>query len=255
MKRYVAGLLALLVFLFILLQYLFHVNVTGAIAEGLSNLGMTRPELTGNINYGILAVFGLLTSIHCIGMCGPIVFAVSDGDSKREAYLKNTVFQAGRVLSYALTGLVLGGLGSLFVIGDRFRAVVPIISGVILVGLSATVILTGREVPLPPKLMNVFQRFRKGNSAFLGLLMGLMPCGSLQMVQAYALGSGSPLTGMLSMLFFALGTLPALFLFGSLFVQARRQSWKWIMPVSAVLMLILGIQMVWKGLTILGVAS
>src|SRR5665647_2658897 len=74
----------------------------------------------------------------------------------------------------------------------------------------------------------------------VGLLNGLMPCGPLQAMQLYALGTGSALAGALSMLIFSLGTVPLMFGFGAISTMLSKKFTRSILRFSAVLVVILG---------------
>jgi hypothetical protein len=89
---------------------------------------------------------------------------------------------------------------------------------------------------------------------FIGLLNGLMPCGPLQAMQLYALGTGSLFAGALSMLFFSLGTVPLMFGLGSIVTILGGKFTKKMMKCSAVLVAVLGIVMLGRGLALSGVS-
>jgi hypothetical protein len=93
----------------------------------------------------------------------------------------------------------------------------------------------------------------KGNSPFyVGLLNGLMPCGPLQAMQLYALSTGSPVKGALSMLLFSLGTVPLMFGFGAVSSLLSKKFTKKMLTVSASLVIILGFGMLSTGLGLSG---
>ena len=88
----------------------------------------------------------------------------------------------------------------------------------------------------------------------MGLLNGLMPCGPLQTMQVYALGTGSFLAGALSMFLFSLGTVPLLLGFGAIsaFLSARFN--RRMLKASGVLVMALGLVMFTRGMSLFGVA-
>jgi len=102
--------------------------------------------------------------------------------------------------------------------------------------------------PLPAWYARVLGRLRASNALALGCLSALMPCGTMQAVQLYAVGCTDAWQGMLAMLFFALGTVPLMFLFGVLSSLFKDRNWKWIFPLTSVLVILLAIQMIGKGL-------
>jgi len=86
----------------------------------------------------------------------------------------------------------------------------------------------------------------------VGLLNGLMPCGPLQAVQFYALGTGSATKGALSMFFYALGTIFLMIGFGYFISSISNKKIKKMMVVSGIVVLILGLFMLNRGLANFG---
>ena len=121
----------------------------------------------------MLFITGLLTSIHCISMCGAInLIAVINNGRKRN--LKNPIlYNIGRVLSYTIIGGIVGFIGSVFTINNT-------ISGFIILIASVLMFLMALNMLGIIKLKRIkFCNFKRGShSAFvIGLLNGLMPCG------------------------------------------------------------------------------
>jgi plastocyanin domain-containing protein len=87
----------------------------------------------------------------------------------------------------------------------------------------------------------------------IGMLNGLMPCGPLQTMQLYALGTGSALSGALSMFLFSLGTVPLMLGFGAISGFLSKGYTKQILKFSGFLVIILGIIMGNRGLALAGV--
>jgi len=87
----------------------------------------------------------------------------------------------------------------------------------------------------------------------VGLLNGFMPCGPLQAMQLYALGTGSFLTGALSMFTFSLGTLPLMFAFGAFSSLLSSNFTRQMMKVASILVLVLGLVMGNRGLLLAGI--
>jgi len=86
----------------------------------------------------------------------------------------------------------------------------------------------------------------------VGLLNGLMPCGPLQAMQLYALGTGSAAAGALSMFFFSLGTVPLMFGFGALSTLLSKRFTRNMLRFSAVLVILLGAVMMQRGFSLGG---
>lgn len=226
------------------------------------------PEINPSMGYGVLFVIGLLTSIHCVAMCGGINLSVcvsyksnqvrksNNGLSK---FLPSLMYNAGRVISYTIIGGIVGALGSVFSISNTGSAFISILAGVFMVimGLNMLNIFPWLR-KLNPHMPKVFAKKinnkKKNKGPFVvGLLNGLMPCGPLQAMQIYALGTGSILGGALSMFIFSLGTVPLLFAFGALGSLLSSKFTKNMIKVSAVLVIILGFVMLNRGFAFTGI--
>jgi hypothetical protein len=110
---------------------------------------------------------------------------------------------------------------------------------------------------LNPHMPKVFAKQihsqKKNKGPFIvGLLNGLMPCGPLQAMQIYALGTGSFLAGAISMFLFSLGTVPLMFAFGALGSLLSSKFTKNMVKASAVLVVVLGVVMLNRGLAFTG---
>jgi len=224
------------------------------------------PEVNQSMGYGILFVVGLLTSLHCIAMCGGInlsqcvSYKFEDGDSSKFFRLKpSLLYNSGRVVSYTIVGGIVGALGSVISFSGAAKGIVAIISGVFMVimGLNMLNVFPWLR-KLNPRMPRIFgNKIYKGAGKYgpfyIGLLNGLMPCGPLQAMQIYALGTGSFLAGAASMFLFSLGTMPLMFGFGAISSLLSRRFTHKMMKVSAMLVIILGVVMVNRGLSLSGV--
>ena len=223
------------------------------------------PEITPNMGYGILFVVGLISSLHCVAMCGGINLSLcvsykvdKEDTSKFSKFIPSFLYNMGRVISYTIIGGIVGALGSVISISTSGRAFVAILAGafMIIMGLNMmNIFLWLRK--LNPRIPKFFARKinskKKNKGPFVvGLLNGLMPCGPLQAMQIYALGTGSFLTGALSMFMFSLGTVPLLFGFGLLGSLLSSKLTKKMIKVSAMIVIILGLVMINRGFTITG---
>lgn len=227
--------LAVLVLAFVVCQYILKINIVSYIVAFVSKLGVVKPELTEGVGYGTIFIFGLITSLHCTGMCGGITLAVGKG---------LPLFQMGRVISYTLMGLLLGSLGSVVNIDIGTRKIVPIICGIAIIVISCFWFLNGVGIKLPQKYLKIIQFIKKQGPLVMGLLMALMPCMSLQMVELYSLGTGSAIKGALSMFLFAVGTLPMLILLGIAGNKAMKINQKAVQIISSIIMLVMGVIMI-----------
>ena len=227
----------------------------GALFIGLFVILSHFPLFSSNTidpNAGLVIVFvtGLLTSLHCIGMCSGFVISYA---ANSKGVTPHLCYNASRMLSYVALGALLGLVGSVFTFNDQLRSLLAIFAGLFMVvyGLSMFFPRLRKFVTLPG--LDVDKHAKKSPVLF-GLLNGFMPCGPLQAMLIYAAGTGSAIDGGLTMLVFGLGTVPLMFLMGTAVSMA---SMKWthkIVKFSAVLVLVLGIIMLGRGLLLNGIA-
>jgi len=147
---------------------------------------------------------GLFGSLHCLGMCGPLVMALPQSSGSRAI-----LYHLTRILAYAIMGLLIGLFGKGLNLAG-FQQSVSIFSGV-LVLLFAFGLLRKKSA-WPPFFMRLYQRWMKstdlGSVALLGLLNGFLPCGMVYIAMAGALVEQDALMGAFYMFVFGLGTLP-----------------------------------------------
>ncbi|MDP4180780.1 MAG: sulfite exporter TauE/SafE family protein [Bacillota bacterium] len=222
------------------------------------------PNVDQSMGYGILFVIGLMTSLHCIAMCGGINLSVcmhykSDNSGTNFARLKpSALYNIGRVLSYTLIGGIVGAIGSAVSFSGSARGIIAIISGgfMVIMGLNMLNIFPWlRKLnPRMPKLFgrDIHNKASKKGPLIVGILNALMPCGPLQAMQLYALGTGSFASGAISMFLFSMGTVPLMFGFGAVSSLLSGRFTRKMMKVSAVLVMLLGIIMLNRGLNLSG---
>ncbi len=191
----------------------------------------------GSVDLLSAFVVGLLGGVHCAGMCGGIVGALSFGvqDGRNVPIL--LAYNAGRISSYTLAGALMGALGFYFSgllpvqtaqrVLLTFAGLFLILMGLYLAGwwnaLSrierAGGALWRRIEPLGRGLLPV-RTVRQG--LMLGLLWGWLPCGLVYSALVWTVSSGGAAQGALLMLAFGLGTLPNLLLMGFAATQLNR---------------------------------
>lgn len=209
-------------------------------------------------SYFVLFVVGMLTSIHCVGMCGGIMLSQSiskEKTSKLQAIRPALSYNAGRVVSYTILGGIVGALGSVLSLSLTMKAGLQIFAGIfmIVMGLNMAGFSLFRKfnIKLPWSYCSIK---KKPKTPFLvGLLNGLMPCGPLQTMQLYALGTGSATKGALSMFLFSLGTVPLMLTFGAISGLLGKGHAKKILKLSGFLVVLLGFIMGSRGLALAGV--
>jgi sulfite exporter TauE/SafE/copper chaperone CopZ len=244
------GLLILVLSLFMLLRQF-----------GAAEFFNSFPLAQDGMGYGMLFLIGLLTSVHCVAMCGGINLSqcipkAGSGSALRPSFLYNF----GRVISYTVVGGIVGALGSVISFSGVFKGAVQLVAGVFIVimGINMFGIFPWLK-KFNPHLPKIFARKinrEKGKSSgplYIGLLNGLMPCGPLQAMQLYALSTGSPIKGALSMMLFSLGTAPLMFGLGALSSLMSKKFRRQVMTAGAVLVVVLGMIMFTQGWRLSGI--
>ncbi len=189
------------------------------------------------VELSLITVLGFLGSFgHCAGMCGPLVLAFSLGRNTSQTWIQRLRFQlllnGGRLLSYALVGAAVGGLGSVLVaggslagMGSPLRQTMTILTGGLLVVMGLTRMAPSQSPRLsfwhPLKAWGLQERLHLAlnqlsqqphwwTPAALGMAWGLIPCGFLCTAQLKAADAGDLWQGGLIMLAFGVGTVPAM---------------------------------------------
>ena len=208
---------------------------------GLETVGLSAGETTGLATLGAL---GLVGSVHCLGMCGPLVTTYADrlddgGPLSLREIRQQALFNVGRTVSYTLLGALFGAAGALVFdlaalaqVGRLVRAGVGIVIGLFIVAVGLGYMTRGRAVDVGRSMPLVGDVFARVSSAMvdrldrlvdgpgmvgLGAMHGLLPCPLLYPAFLYAATTGSPVTGGLSLLALGLGTIPLVFAAGTAF--------------------------------------
>ena len=224
---------------------------------GLLSVFAQFPVAKEGMGYGLLFLIGLLTSVHCIAMCGGICLSQSIPDrinEKQPAVKRSTLrptfsYNLGRVVSYTVIGGIVGGIGGVFSLSGTLKGLIPIIAGIFMVIMGLNMLnlfpwLRRLQPRLPKSLASLVSSKQGGSRPLVvGLLNGLMPCGPLQAMQLYALSTGSPWKGAIAMFLFSIGTVPLMFSFGALSSMLTKQFTHKMLTVSAVLVIFLGVFM------------
>lgn len=214
------------------------------------NIFNVIPTIDSNITYGMLFITGLLTSIHCISMCGAInLMAIID--TKNKNYKRPILYNLGRVISYTIIGGIVGLIGSIFTLNNIANGTVIIIAALLMLFMALNMLgIVSFKIPLTSRL-NIRNNSR--NSFIIGLLNGLMPCGPLQAMQIYALSTGSFIKGALAMFLFSLGTVPLMLAVGLFYNVIKGKRKIIVNKIASVLIFVLSIVMLNRGLLTLGV--
>ncbi len=218
-------------------------------------------ELPSQITVLSGLVLGLLTSFHCVGMCGPIALSLPlQGNTKIKKLFGGILYNIGRTVTYAVLGFVFGLLGQ----GANtlgFQQYVSIIAGTLMIAtvffpqlfkFSDTVDkgLFSFVGIVKKALKSLFNTKSNFGLFFIGLLNGLLPCGPLYFAVIVSAGTGSMIESVLFMILFGLGTIPLLLLvtiLGNVISIKLRNRINNFIPV---IMVIMGLLFILRGLNL-----
>lgn len=168
---------------------------------------------------------GLVTSLHCVGMCGPLACSACARGGSAGSIAATLVYHGSRIVSYALVGIAAGLVGrrlSDALMGGATRWMTWLF---VIFFLAVVVGLDKRfRVPMPKGAMawlgGVSSRCGpRARAGVLGFFTPLLPCAPLYLVVVAAALSGSAWAGGAIMAAFALGTVPLLFILQSQFFR------------------------------------
>lgn len=179
---------------------------------------------------------GLFSTVHCLGMCGGIIGALTFSlpeeirNSRKRLIPYITAYNFGRLTSYSLAGALAGGLaGNLAVLSPAYgHLVLQLFASVLMIGMGlyiagwfpALVKIEHIGKPIWKKLEPISQKLipvKTPVHAYLfGLVWGWLPCGLVYTALIWSTTAGSAKDGALLMLAFGMGTLPAVMIAGIL---------------------------------------
>ncbi|HMI64179.1 MAG TPA: sulfite exporter TauE/SafE family protein, partial [Puia sp.] len=195
---------------------------------------------------------GLLGSMHCVGMCGPLVLALpvqNMGAGQRALSVGS--YHLGRIGFYSFAGLLFGLLGRRVYLAGWQQGLSIVLGVLLLVWLAGKGIRIRNRLPagvnkfywgLMGWMTRLWQSPSRGKFLLMGMGNGLLPCGMVYLAMAGALTSSSLLQGMGFMAFFGLGTLPLLLILqttGRLVSVSFRQQVRKVLPYITALVAIL----------------
>ena len=187
----------------------------------LQKLGIVNLVQSGSVTYGTAFIIGIVASLStCMAVVGGLLLSMSATFAREGDRIKpQLLFHAGRIVSFFILGGVIGALGAAFTLSITATFVLGLIIGLVMLVLGINLLdifhFTKRLQPSMPKFISKHAMgISQVNHTLTPLLVGIatffLPCGFTQSMQLYTLGTGSFLAGGLTMLAFALGTLPVL---------------------------------------------
>ncbi|PIF05106.1 MAG: hypothetical protein CSA36_08470 [Draconibacterium sp.] len=206
-------------------------------------------------------LLGLMGSVHCAGMCGPIALALPlHGNSLSGKIFGGTLYNLGRTITYGIMGVLFGLLGKgISFLG--FQQKISVIMGVLMILSILFPALFKNQYSMGKSWIAVVGKLKRSIGSlftvrsfqslfFIGLLNGLLPCGLVYMAIAGAIATGNPVSGMLYMILFGLGTIPMLLgiaLAGNMMSATFRKKINRLIPM---LVVVVGILFILRGLSL-----
>lgn len=254
--------LVIIISLYILLQ-----------TTGVLNLLVPSRLADTKMGYGMLFVIGLITSVHCIAMCGGINLSQCIPQSGKPAanegklaHLRPSfLYNLGRVISYTVIGFILGtvgfliGGGSQVGIGVLVQGILKIIAGLFMIIMGINMLgifpaLRKFTIRMPKAIARKVgkEKVRSNRPFYVGILNGIMPCGPLQSMWIVALASGNPVAGAISMFLFSMGTVPLMLGLGTVVAVLGKKFTDKVMTIGSILVVVLGLAMLSQGGTLSG---
>ncbi|MDQ6953991.1 MAG: sulfite exporter TauE/SafE family protein [Mariprofundaceae bacterium] len=202
---------------------------------------------------------GFMGSLHCIGMCGGLLTAVSMSQQKTW-WAGLVIYQLGRITTYAILGLLVGftGLALHDLGGHTVQRLITILAGLMIIifalnfagwlpdPLQRLSVWVGRKTGLMKLAGNLANHARLHGWYALGLVNGLLPCGLVYAALAMGLASEHALKASAMMASFGLGTVPAMMFVPSLLQKMSPVLRLKIMRIAALLMLSLGVLTIFR---------
>jgi len=202
------------------------------------------------LEYLMITLAGFLGSYHCIGMCGAIPSIIS----YKNFWIGNILYNMGRIFTYSFLGFLAGLLGMYF---HKFEFQViqkglSIFVGamMILFGLQITGNIKEKGVPFLDvvfeAISDLLSNFRQ-SPFILGMFNGFLPCPLVYAFLMKAVLDKNPLDGMLTMLFFGIGTVPAMLFSSKIINMISPTSRKSLVKIAGIIVVIFGILTILRG--------
>ncbi|MFM7023724.1 MAG: sulfite exporter TauE/SafE family protein [Flavobacteriales bacterium] len=202
-------------------------------------------------------LLGLASSLHCVGMCGPIVMNVPFLSFGNNKFFAIALYHAGRIFVYALLGIFSGSIATALSFAGLQQWISILAGGFLLLLFFIPKIKNVMEKKLTAPVNRIYGTFSKyffqptySSVALMGAVNGILPCGMVYAALTASTAGGSVPESMLYMAFFGIGTLPLLLACSAglsfLGTSFRNQFRKWA-PYGT---LVIGILFVLRGMNL-----
>ncbi|RZS99687.1 sulfite exporter TauE/SafE family protein [Aquimarina brevivitae] len=205
-------------------------------------------------------ILGLIGSLHCIGMCGPIAFMLPIGRNTppltKGLYI--TLYHIGRLLAYGLIGVVFGFIGKGLSLFGWQQALSISIGALMIISVASHYFVRFKSLRLLPvqtwvqRLKNTLgaQFKRKSPDTFLttGFLNGFLPCGMIYIAVLGTLSFGNIGLSGLYLILFGLGTVPLMTLAAYLGTSLQLQSQQRLQKLIPIVVVLIGMLFIIRGL-------
>ncbi|HEX6180672.1 MAG TPA: sulfite exporter TauE/SafE family protein [Chitinophagaceae bacterium] len=188
-------------------------------------------------------VLGLASSLHCVGMCGPLSLGLPMHETSQfRRMVALALYHLGRIITYSLLGLLFGLMGRKFYLAGMQQGLSIALGVVMLVVTLQYFVFRYAYQPvfikkmysrLQQAMMRVMKNLSLPNYMLFGAMNGLLPCGMVYVAIAAAMSTNGLLTGTVMMASFGAGTLPAMFalaLFGYMVKMPARNQLRRLSP-------------------------
>ena len=223
------------------------------------------------VDLSVMFMLGLVSSLHCVQMCGPIVLSYSialeslakpqAGGIFRRLLGNHLAYNLGRILTYSALGAIAGFAGETMSAIGRISGlthalalvagVSMIVIGIAMVGILPARLLANRLLRVPASFLrsasSLINAPGTGKRFGLGLLLGFLPCGLVYAALMKAMATGSPVSGAVTMFAFGIGTAGSLIAVGTLSSTIRLRLNRWGRQLAAVGVMAMGVLLVWRG--------
>ncbi|CAM4395410.1 sulfite exporter TauE/SafE family protein [Flavobacterium terrigena] len=203
-------------------------------------------------------IFGFISSLHCVGMCGPIALMIPvDKDNVVKKWLQISTYQIGRVTAYTSLGVIFGFLGAGFFIAG-FQQQLSIIVGVLMILIAIIPEKKLAQYNFSKPIYKIVSevktqlglQFKKKSykSLFLiGLFNGYLPCGMVYVALFGAMAMNNVLLGSLYMTLFGLGTIPLMMVLVNFLKTTQFSYYSKFQKIIPILIVGIGILFVLRG--------